>query len=220
MTADVAIISAVYGGYDTVKPVCPQTGLNVEWILVTDTVPDADAAAGWTVVHDRQAGVPARRAAKRPKCEPWRYTDAPASIWIDASFRVVSDGFAADVLAHAGPIAQFVHPVRDCLYAEAREVARLGLDPDGHAAAQAARYRQAGHPERWGLWASGVIACQHTPAVREMGALWAAEIAAGSARDQVSQPFVLRETGLRPTELPGTHHANRWLVYEGSSRHR
>lgn len=220
MTADLAIITAIYDGFDTVKPVCPQIGLNVEWVLVTDQVPDADTAVGWTIVHEPQPGVPARWAAKRAKCEPWRYTDAPASIWVDGSFRVLSTGFAADVLAHTEPVAQFPHPVRDCLYAEAREVARVGLDPDEVVLTQAARYLKAGHPERWGLWASGVIGRRHTDQVRRMGALWAEEIAAGSGRDQVSEPFVLRETGLRPVELPGTHHANPWLAYEGSNRHR
>lgn len=219
MSADVVIISAVYDQYDTVKPVLAQAGLEVEWILVTDTVPDAGAAAGWTVVHDPHPDLPPVRAAKAPKFEPWKYTDAPASIWVDASFRVTSPDFAAEVIALAKPIAQFVHPWRDCLYAEAVEIAALGMDPDGAAAWQTARYREAGHPEHWGLWASGVIARRHTAAVKRMGAAWAREVSAGSARDQVSQAHVLREARLRPASLPGTHLANTWLKYEGSGRH-
>lgn len=219
MSADVAIVSAVYDAYDTVKPVLAQAGLEVEWILVTDTAPDAAAAAGWTVVHDPHPDVPPVRAAKAAKFEPWRYTDAPASIWIDASFRVVSPDFAAGALAFAKPIAQFVHPWRDCLYAEAVEIAALGMDPEGAVAWQTARYREAGHPVGWGLWASGVIARRHTAGVKRMGAAWAREVAAGSARDQVSQAHVLREARLRPAALPGTHLANKWLKYEGSGRH-
>jgi len=219
VTADVAIISAVFDGYDTVKPVLRQSGVDVEWILVTDTVPDADAARGWTVVHEPRPELPPVRAAKTPKLEPWRYTDAPASIWVDASYRITSPTFALEVLALADPIAQFVHPWRDCLYSEAAEVARLGMDPDGIAAWQVARYRKAKHPEQWGLWASGVIARQHTPAVKRMGAMWAKEIEAGSSRDQVSQPYVLRKTRLRPAALPGSHLGNQWLRYEGSGRH-
>lgn len=220
MTADVAILTAVYDGYDTVKPVLAQSGVDVEWILVTDTVPPADAARGWTVVHEPRPDVPPVRAAKAPKLEPWRYTDAPASIWVDASYRITSPTFALAVLALADPVAQFVHPWRDCLYDEATEVARLGMDDDGAAAQQAERYRKAKHPEHWGLWASGVIVRQHTAQVRRMGAMWAKEVAAGSARDQVSQPYVLRKTRLRPAALPGTHLGNQWLRYEGSGRHR
>ncbi|MDK1473597.1 DUF616 domain-containing protein [Streptomyces sp. 549] len=217
MSADVAILSAVYDGYDSVKPVLEQAGLEVDWVLVTDHEP-ADAR-GWRVVVEPQPDVPPRRAAKAPKFEPWKYTDAPASIWVDASFRVTSPGFAAAVMEHAKPIAQFEHPWRDCLYDEAAEITKLGMDPDGVAAWQTRRYREAGHPERWGLWASGVIARKHTAAVKRMGAAWAREVASGSARDQVSQPHVLREARLRPTTLPGTHFTNAWLAYEGSGRH-
>jgi hypothetical protein len=217
MSADVAIVTAVYDAYDTVKPVLAQAGADVEWVLVTDSEP-ADAK-GWRVVVEPRPDVPPNRAAKAAKFEPWKYTDAPASIWIDASFRVVSQDFAAEVVELAKPIAQFVHPWRDCLYAEAVEIAALGKDPDGVAAWQTKRYREAGHPTGWGLWASGVIARRHTAAVKRMGAAWAREVESGSARDQVSQPFVLREAKLKPTALPGTHLANAWLKYEGSGRH-
>jgi hypothetical protein len=216
---DIAIITAIYDSYDTVKPVLPQAGVDVEWILVTDTTPDAEQAAGWTIVHDPRPGIHPNRAAKRPKFMPWEYTSAPASVWIDASFRVTSDQFAAEMLKHADPIAQFVHPWRDCLYAEAVEITALGKDPDGVAAWQTDRYRAAGHPEHWGLWAAGVIARKHTAAVKRMGAAWAREVENGSARDQVSEPYVLRKAKLKPTSLPGKHLANAWLKYEGSGRH-
>lgn len=219
MTADVAIVTAVFDRYDTVKPVLEQAGVDVEWILVTDTFPDAEAAQGWTVVHEPRPDMLPVRAAKAPKFEPWKYTDAPASIWVDASFRVVSPDFAAGVMGYATPIAQFVHPWRSCLYDEAIEIAALGKDPDGAAAWQTKRYREAGHPTGWGLWASGVIARRHTAAVKRMGAGWAREVESGSARDQVSQPYVLRQAKLKPVALPGTHLANPWLKYEGSDRH-
>jgi hypothetical protein len=93
------------------------------------------------------------------------------------------------------------------------------MDPEGAAAWQTRRYREAGHPDGWGLWASGVIARRHTAAVKRMGAAWAQEVGGGSARDQVSEAFVLRQAKLKPTALPGTHFANDWLAYEGSARH-
>jgi hypothetical protein len=217
MAADVAVLTAVYGGRDVLKPVLVQDGVRVEWICVTDTPLDAVAAQGWTVVHAPRPDILPVRAAKRPKFLPWEYTDASASIWIDASFRVTSADFATEVLEYATPIAQFVHPWRDCLYQETAEIAALGMDPDGMAAWQTVRYREAGHPDGWGLWASGVIARRHTAAVKRMGAAWSREVEAGSARDQVSEPFVLRQAKLKPVALPGTHLANAWLAYEGHS---
>lgn len=216
---DVAIITAIFDGYDTLKPVLPQTGRDVEWICVTDGKPLPDAVGGWTMVCEPRNSGHSNRAAKRPKLTPWEYTDAPASIWVDASFRVISNRFAAEALAYADPIAQFRHPWRDCLYVEADvsiPLPKYAGEPIGE---QADAYRQAGHPEHWGLWAAGVIARQHTSTMRRLGAAWAREVDRWSFQDQISQPFALRETGLRPTALPGTHFVNPWLSYEGSGRH-
>lgn len=219
--ADVAIITAITDGYDTLKPVLPQTGVDVEWICVTDgePLPDSEAAAGWTMVCQPRHGRHASREAKRPKLRPWEYTSAPASIWVDASFRVVSDRFAADVLAYADPIAQFPHPWRDCLYEEAAHSAPLPKYAGEPIIEQGAHYRAAGHPEHWGLWAAGVIARRHTREVCALGDVWGREIHAWSFQDQISEPYALRAVGLRPASLPGSHMANGWLKYEGSGRH-
>ncbi|MEU9323203.1 glycosyltransferase domain-containing protein [Streptomyces canus] len=220
--SDVAILSAIYDGYDELKPVLPQVGVEVEWIVVTDTPPPAELAVGWTIVHEPRPGVHPNRAAKHPKYEPWKYTDAPVSLWVDASFRVVSDRFAVEAtagLSDEGPIAQFVHPWRDCLFDEATASAQLRKYEGEPVLKQADHYSALGHPEDWGLWATGVIARRHTEAVRELGARWLAETYEWSFQDQISQPFALRETGLRPTALPGNHLATPWLVYEGSARH-
>ncbi len=220
--SDVAILTAIYDSYDELKPVMPQAGVNVEWIVVTDTPPPAELADGWTIVHEPRPGVHPNRAAKHPKYEPWKYTDAPVSLWVDASFRVVSEAFAVEAtasLTDAEPIAQFVHPWRDCLYAEAAESAGLAKYAGEPVLEQAEDYRAAGHPEGWGLWATGVIARRHTDAVRRMGWLWLAETYRWSFQDQISQPFALREKGLRPAAFPGNHLATPWLAYEGSARH-
>ncbi|WP_460071087.1 glycosyltransferase domain-containing protein [Streptomyces sp. YKOK-I1] len=221
--SDIALITAIYDGYDELKPLLPQTGVDVEWICVHDgPPPDAEAARGWTLVYEPRPGVHPNRAAKHPKYEPWKYTDAPVSLWVDASFRVVSDRFAVEAtagLTDGEPIAQFQHPWRDCLFEEAKESAGLAKYRGEPVLEQAESYRQAGHPAAWGLWATGVIGRRHTEAVRKMGWLWLAETYRWSFQDQISQPFALREKGLRPQAWPGNHLATPWLAYEGSARH-
>lgn len=217
---DVAIITAVYDGYDELKPVLPQKNADVEWIFVTDKVPDPAFTKGWEVVHEPRPGVHPNRAAKRPKFLPWEYTDAPISVWVDASFRITSETFVQDVIKFARPIAQFEHPWRDCLFKEAD--ASLGLPkyaPDSEILEQKNAYFHWGHPPGWGLWATGVIARKHTEQVKAFGHAWLHETDTRTFQDQVSQPYVLRVSGLRPIGLPGTHFANRWLSYEGSGRH-
>lgn len=214
----VAVLTAIYDQYDTLKPAMPQSGIQVEWICVTDSVPEG--SHGWTIVHEPRPGVHPNRAAKRPKFLPWKYTDTRASLWIDASFRVLSPDFVLEALEYANPIAQFAHPWRDCLYKEADAV--LGLKkyhPFSEVAAQSQAYREAGHPENWGLWATGVIARQHTPEIKSLGEQWMNEVNRNTFQDQISQPYVLRELGLKPQVFPGTHFANPWVSYEGSARH-
>jgi hypothetical protein len=221
--SDIALITAIYDGYDDLKPVMPQADADVEWICVHDgSPPDAEAAQGWTLVYEPRPGVHPNRAAKHPKYEPWRYTSAPVSLWVDASFRVVSERFAVETtagLTEEEPIAQFQHPWRDCLHAEAKESAGLVKYAGEPVTEQAEAYRRAGHPENWGLWATGVIGRRHTEPVRRLGERWLEETYRWSFQDQISQPFVLRETGLRPQVWPGNHLVTPWLAYEGSGRH-
>lgn len=221
MAADVAVITCITDGYDTLKPICPQNGtLTVDWICVTDgTGPPPFPGSGWRIVKEPRHHEHPNRAAKWPKCMPWQYTDAPASIWVDASFRVASRNFVADAMARAEPIAQFRHPWRDCLYDEAGASALLGKYGDEPVLEQAAHYQKIGFPKNWGLWASGVIARRHTEEVKDFGRLWLSEIGRWSFQDQVSEPFALNIAGLRPADLPGWHLENPWLSYEGSARH-
>jgi hypothetical protein len=219
--SDIALITAIYDSYDELKPTLSQKGVSVDWVLVTDdeALQDKPTARGWRVVYEPRPGVHPNRAAKHPKYEPWKYTGADRSVWVDASFRIVSEAFAAEALSYADPIAQFAHPWRDCLYAEAKESAGLAKYAGEPVLEQADHYSIQGHPENWGLWATGVIARQHTDAVRELGARWLAETYEWSFQDQISQPYALRETGLRPAVFPGNHLATPWLAYEGSARH-
>jgi hypothetical protein len=216
---DAAIITSIYGGYDSLKPVLAQDGLDVEWVLVTDDSGIPDGHFGWRVVHISRPGLHPNRAAKQAKFRPWEFTDAPASVWVDGAFSVASPRFAAEALALADPIAQFVHPWRDCIYDEvpASEVmAKYDGEPVRE---QAEHYRGLGHPEHWGLWAAGVIARRHTPDVMRLGYAWAAEVARWSFQDQISEPYVLRNLGLRPSALTGNHLSNPWLSHQGSARH-
>jgi hypothetical protein len=220
---DAAVVQALYGGYDTLKPVMPQEGLDVDWVLVTDDASLRSSALGWRVVHLPRPGVHPNRAAKGPKLFPWAHTEASASVWLDASFRVTSPDFVAGALACTSvsdPIAQFVHPWRDCIYTEAEESAKLAKYAGEDFETQVKDARGTGHPKNWGLWATGVIARRHDSLrVIDLGNDWAGLIDRYTFQDQVSQPVALRLAGLRPAPLPGTHFANPWLSYEGSERH-
>lgn len=217
MTYDAAVITAVYDDYDTLKPVRPQVGLRIDWVCVTDD-PDLKED-GWRMVVRPRPGIHPNRAAKVPKMHPQLFTSAQSSVWLDASFRVISPVFVAEALAYADPLAQFVHPWRNCVYEEAEISGLMPKYAKEPVRSQAREYRRMGHPEHWGMWATGVIARRHTADVEKLGLRWSSEIAIWSFQDQISQPYVLNMSGIRPTAFPGTHFANEWVTYEGSGRH-
>lgn len=217
MSFDAAVVTAVYDSYDTLKPALPQPGVRVDWVCVTDN-PHLEVE-GWRTVVRPCPGLHPNRSAKVPKMFPERFTPAPVSVWVDASFRVTSGTFVADVLPYAEPIAQFVHPWRNCLYDEADASSPIPKYTGEPILEQAKEYREEGHPEHWGLWATGVIVRRHMAETAQFGQSWLSEIDRWSFQDQVSEPFALRNCGLRPVSLPGTHFANPWLAYEGSGRH-
>jgi hypothetical protein len=233
---DVAVLTAIYDGYDTVKPVCPQTyqafgyesGFRVRWILVTDdpgklVEAEPGALSGWEVITQPRPHLHPNHAAKYPKFMPELYTGAPLTVWIDASYRVVSPHFVSEARSYADPIAQFVHPWRDCAMEEAAFSRTLAKYDGQPLAGQATHYRALGLPPHWGLWATGVIIRDHhAPASRQLGDFgshWLSEVEAWTWQDQVSEPYILKRFGLRPTALPGDHITNPWLKYEGSARH-
>lgn len=216
----VAFLTAIYDSYDVLKPVPPQKGVQVaECVVVTDDPGIADGCPGWRVVCEPRPGVPPMRAAKAAKYRPQEFTDAPASIWMDASVQVISPGLAAAFLAAAEPVATFAHPQRDCVYDEVAAsvpMPRYGGEP---VAAQGGFYRSAGHPAHWGLWETTIVARRHGPEAVALGEAWAAEMEQWSSQDQVSFPFVLRRLGMRAGVLPGAARGSPWHCWGGSARH-
>ncbi len=236
------VFTAVFGNYDTLPTPAPQTE-DADWVCFTDSrrlLAEAEANSGllarvrdalihptgWRIVwYDRKANEHPNRAAKLPKVNPTHFTDAPCSIWLDASFHVVSPRFVADAVSvmEAGPsgIAQFKHPWRQCLFSEASEsmgLAKYAAEKD-HIARQVEVYHLKGMPLDWGLWATGVVVRRHDRVVLDWGHDWWRQIDQYSYQDQISHPYVCWRQGLRPVDLPGDHFHNPWLAYAGSGRH-
>lgn len=214
---DYAVLTATYDHYDSLKSF-PAQSVDCETICLTDDPDLVDPT--WKIIVEPSDLHP-NRAAKRAKCTPWEYTNADFVIWIDASVRVRSADFVQDLVALADPIAQFLHPDRDCIYDEAWASRGMGKYTNEPIDQQMAEYRHAEHPKNWGLWATGVIVRQRTPEVEQFGRDWLAEINRLTFQDQLSEPFVLRQHGLRPSTIPGYvfGHQNPWMCFEGSGRH-
>jgi len=138
------------------------------------------------------------------------------TVWIDGSHvinTVISPSTMVDDMIAASPngFGLHRHPREDCVYADGHDVMThplLAAKRRGQPIAeQLAHYRRGGHPEHWGLWASGSMCRNESRLVRELMTKWWDEMLRWSERDQLSMPFVCRALGFRPDTWP-------WELYK------
>jgi hypothetical protein len=212
----VGVITSIYGGYDQLA-IPPVQTIDTEWVCVTDD-PTLDGGGVWKVIHEPRPDLPARLAAKVAKCLPWLYLSAAHDmlVWMDGSCHLQAPQTLEQlaVTAPEGLVSQFVHPVRQCIYDEAAFSAPLPKYAHQPILEQANHYRSSGHPEQWGLWATGFIVYRMTGAMRrQMGHHWLGEQLRWTNQDQLSQAYVWRCAGSRPVELPGALLANGFVTW-------
>jgi Protein of unknown function (DUF616) len=213
----VTVLSAAYGGYD-IPWTQPEQDCDVRWVMVTDGT--IDVPAQWEHIVLPQPAVHPRLAAKVPKCLPWNYA-APsdqAVIWIDASAQIMTADFVStcvDVL-DGGDVAQWVHPQRDCILPEA-DVSATMLKYQGlPVRAQAEHYIREGHPENYGLWATGCMVWSvASVASVAAGAEWLSEQYRWTYQDQLSWPTIVRRHNLDVRPLPGGLWDRTYLTFHG-----
>jgi hypothetical protein len=204
------VYSALFGRFDRPYPAVPQDG--VSWVLFTDT-PEVEAL-GWTV-H----GVLPRFSDPRLEYKYWKMHPPPGpSIWIDCTIDIHDDRFLtmAKECLNEGDICAWSHPVRNCVYTEAKECNKRNLDKN--AIKQALFYKKMlKYPKNNGLWASGVLARNESADVVAFNERWWRHILRFSQRDQVSMPVAAWETGINITPFKGTIENN---MYVGIGDHR
>jgi hypothetical protein len=152
----------------------------------------------------------ARRDARIPKIMPWLL--APGHdmyVWVDAHFALKMSlvAICRRLLGdRAADLALLPHAWRRCVYQEAEAVVRLGLDRSELVDSQLRAYRQSGHPEGWGLFATGMFAVRHLIQSLRLSLNWWDHICRFSSRDQLSLPVALRETGFQEATIDGVSH--------------
>lgn len=215
----VAVVTSIYGGYDTLAPLPTGHGFDAA-VCVTD---DLQAADGWDVIH-APSGLPPRAAAKAAKCLPWEFVDADCSVWVDGSLRLTRPGLRhqAETLLATADLVVMRHPDqswRPDPYAEAAFSASMPKYAGQPLAEQVAHYREQGMPERVGLWALCMVARRHTVEQMDLGADWLTEIMRWTVQDQVSLPYLCWRAGITPAvwDVPLLH--NGWWDYRNHRDH-
>lgn len=206
-------MTAVFGGYDNIRPL-PTQDVACDAILIADQPCDV---AGWRTLAAPQSEVSPRMAAKEPRCLPHRWTDADIVLWIDGHVEITSSSFVREVVHQlgAGKIGMFRHNFHTGISEEARFAARLPKYAGYDLVAQADHYLADGHPDAWGMWATGVMV-RRSSETTEFGEAWLAEIRRWGPEDQISLPYVLRRTIGYPIDLPfdGWRSGTRFTLHQ------
>lgn len=199
----VACYTAICGGYDDLKS-HPDIA-DVDFVAFTDD--PTLASEEWTVRLVAPDGTHPRDQAKQFKLFPHCWLpEYDFTIWVDGSHEILTDRFALDAIAAIDEtgIAVYEHPWRSCIYEEA--AGSLEEQPEKYQGTpiteQVGSYRAAGHPENWGLYATGTIARYRSPQVAMLMEAWAAEIDRWTYQDQLSLPVVCRRLDMRPATFP------------------
>jgi hypothetical protein len=214
-----AVYTALCGPKSRVqKPLWLREG--IDYICFTDQ-PAISIPAPWQVrnIQAPNTQIPKvqdpNRIAKRYKVLPHLFLpEYPASIWVDANFKVTRgfDELAWELLAC--PVVLFKHFERDCIYDEANVCKAMGLDDPAVIDAQMARYRLRHFPEHYGLGECGTLLRRHqTEKCQTLMERWWQEICEGSRRDQLSFMYAAWAIGYREqvrilprTARDGWHH--------------
>lgn len=190
---DLALVTAIYGGYDKLKPLMPNHGFK-KAICVTDD-PEL-SGENWEIVLKPAHSMHPRLAAKYPKFQPFDFVDADVCVWLDGSFEIKSDKFK-DFCEYSIKDFDFVvwsHPdrrMRNCLYDEAT----LAQDWPKYRAypirQQTDAYRADEMPSNFGLWACGTILWKNNDNAKRFGKIWLEENIKWSIHDQISFPYLV-----------------------------
>ena len=206
-----ALITGIFGGYDTLKPLDPSLEID-EAICVTDD--PKLTAEGWRTVVEEPRGRPIIQA-KRPKMMPWLYTDHEFSMWIDGAMQLVSTPPIQEATKATG-LAAFTHHHGRKHWADEAEFS-AGLARYAHLpfSRQVRLYKSLGVGP--GLWACGILLRRHTEMVRVHGETWLSEVLNWGEQDQISFPYACHFSRTWPTSLDrfGTVTGNPWTVWRG-----
>jgi GT2 family glycosyltransferase len=161
-----------------------------------------------------------RRTARWHKVNAHKlFPKDPVSIWTDASVRVTGDWRYLLWYLGSFDLASYRHYSRDCLYDEARECIRLGLDDSARILEQVTRYQAEGYPEHNGLLETTILLRRHLePNMTRFAELWWGEISQGSKRDQISVNYVAWRLNLRFGVVRDTLRSSAWLVRDRRRR--
>lgn len=143
-----------------------------------------------------------RRNSRIHKILIHKYSTADVTIWIDGNMKLlISHEKMVEKYLEDYDMAVFSHS-RDCIYDEAEEVIKLGLDSVELIKEQIAYYQYCQYPTHRGLAQGGIIIRRNNQKTQAFNEAWWADYCRFSRRDQLSLMPAIDKVGLRVNFIP------------------
>ena len=227
----VCVYTAIFGNYDPLREV-PKQDVPCDYVCFTDD-PALVRPKQWRVVH--APILPDLHPRMRSKFfkilhhkifsrgrltygRSWRERifGGPRydhTVWIDGSIQVKSPAFVREFIEHVGDTgwSMFVHPDRNCVYAEAELSKSMPKYQQQPIDRQMEAYIAEGYPAENGLIASGLIARSTSADLAAIESMWWDENQRWTYQDQLSLPVVLSRLGRSYDPVQKQLWANEWF---------
>lgn len=197
----IAVFGAVANGYDDVKDPS-KTASNVDYFLFTDG--EVPSYSNWVKRDFEFVSSDPTRTARYLKTHPHLYFgEYDWAIWVDANLQIVCD--PCDLIAdldESTQISTWLHPLRNCVYEEAKECLARGKDDAQSIEALVEHLRSERFPEQAGLFETSVFISKmgDEDVVNFMNDWWTL-IDQFSRRDQLALQPTLRKHKLKLSAL-------------------
>lgn len=201
------VFTIITNDWDDLKDPVPSAGW--EYICYTDN-PELRSNVWDVQVIDK----PQREV----KIKGYEYVGHEPALYIDGSIEILGD-LNKFIRGIRHDWSLWKHPVRDCIFDEAKAVVEVKNQDKDEVAKQMLRYETL--PRHWGLGQTGVMYRDFSIEwVRKLSRLWWFEVANGVNRDQLSLSYCAWAMGKRPHLIPQSvignffklhyHKANLW----------
>lgn len=200
----ITIYTAIFGDIkdDLQTPLCPGQEL-CDWFVFTDR--PGPVPAPWIKRDVNYQGLASRKLSRFLKTHPKElFPQSEIVVWHDGNIRLKDNPQTlTDIYLRGTDLAVCRHPLRQCIRQELWACRILKKDDPNTMIAQINRYFGEGFPLGFGLSETGLLLRRLTPKMHAFDQAWWNEIDKGSIRDQLSFPYVIWKTGIRPSTIEG-----------------
>ncbi|MDP8566377.1 glycosyltransferase domain-containing protein [Methylophilus aquaticus] len=199
----IAVYTAIFGGYDS-APVLNHIDPAVDYILYTEEA-EFVAPAPWQVRVIPAMFEDPQMDARRVKLLSHLFLyDYDVTVWIDGNFTLekLTAALIEECVSRA-PVALCKHQFRNCIYDEAGEIIRRGIDALTPVLRQIQHYQVRQFPAQFGLHVTSFLVRDHRSAnVIKLNMRWWELLSANSKRDQLAFDYVRWECQIPMMALP------------------